>query len=82
MQLEAERAAAELRRINAEAEKLEAEARKLAPEATKLEAESDKLHAGARRIRRATVKDAWMIGLAVFAAGVAALQLADSVGWL
>ena len=70
------------RRSSTEAEKLEAEARKLAREATKLEAEADKLQAEARRIRRATVKDAWMIGLAVFAAGVAALELADSVGWL
>ncbi len=82
MQPEAERAAAELRRLNAEAEKLEAEAATLCAEASKLVAEADKLEAEARRIKRGTVKDAWMVGLAVFAAGLAALQFAHRVGWL
>ena len=65
---EEERAAAELRRINAEADKLAAEA--------------DKLEAEEQRLLRGVVKDAWTIGLAVFAAGLAALKFADSVGWL
>ena len=82
MQPEAEQAAAESRRLNAEAEKLEAEAGTLRAEASKLAAEADKLVAEARRIRRGTVKDAWMLVLAVFAAGLAALQFAYSVGWL
>ncbi|MCY4344656.1 MAG: hypothetical protein OXE83_13935 [Gammaproteobacteria bacterium] len=63
-----ERAAAELRRVNAEADKLAAEAGKL---------EAEEL-----RLRRSVVKDAWTIGLAVFAAGLAALQFANSLGWL
>ena len=82
MQLEAEQAAAELRRLNAEAEKLEAEAATLGVDASKLAAERDKLKAEARRIKRGTVNDAWMLVLAVFAAALAALQFANSVGWL
>lgn len=82
MQLKAERAAAELRRLNAEAERLKAEAGTLGAEASKLAAEADKLKAEAERLRRSTVKDAWMVGLAVFAAGLAALQFAHGVGWL
>ncbi len=65
---EEERAAAELKRINAEAFKL-------AAEAGKLEAEE-------QRLRRSIVRDGWTIGLAVFAAGLAALQFANKVGWL
>ena len=68
MEPKEERAAAELRRINAEANKLAAEA--------------DKLEAEELRLRRSVLKDAWMIGLAVFAAGLAALQFANSLGWL
>ncbi len=68
MEPEEERAAAELRRINAEADKLAAEA--------------DKLEAEEQRLNSSVVKDAWTIGLAVFAAGLAALKFADSVGWL
>lgn len=68
MEPKEERAAAELRRINAEANKLEAEA--------------DKLEAEELRLRRSVLKDAWMIGLAVFAAGVAARQFANGLGWL
>ena len=65
---EEERAAAELKRINAET-------RKLAAEADKLEAEE-------QRLRRSIVRDGWAIGLAVFTAGLAALQFANKVGWL
>ena len=65
---EEERAAAELSRVKAET-------RKLAAEAGKLEAEE-------RRLRRSVVRDTWTIGLAVFAAGLAALQFANKVGWL
>ena len=68
MEPKEERAAAELRRINAEADKL-------AAEAGKLEAEEE-------RLLQSVVKDAWMIGLAVFAAGLAALEFANRVGWL
>lgn len=65
---EDERAAAELSRINAET-------RKLAAEAEKLEAEE-------QRLLRSIVRDAWTTALAIFAAGLAALQFANKVGWL
>ena len=79
---EEERSAAELRKLNAEAAKLEAEARKLAPETTKLEAEAKKLDAEARRQRHGTVTDDAKLGLAAFAAGIGALKVAESLGWL
>ena len=72
---EEERGAAELSRIKAETRKLAAEADKLVAEVGKLEAEQ-------RRLRRSVVKDTWTIGLAAFAAGLAALQFANKVGWL
>ena len=72
---EDERSAAELRKLNAEAAKLEAEAGKLAPETTKLDAE-------ARRQRHGTVTDDAKFGLAVFVAGLGALKVAESLGWL
>lgn len=62
------RAAAELSRINAET-------RKLAAEAEKLEAEE-------QRLLRSIVRDAWTTALAIFAAGPAAPQFANKVGWL
>ena len=65
---EDERAAAELRRINAEVRKLAAEA--------------DKLMAEGRRLQRIIVRDAWMVALATFGAGLAALEFANKVGWL
>ncbi|MYE13219.1 MAG: hypothetical protein F4X99_16520 [Gammaproteobacteria bacterium] len=68
MEPDEERAAAELRRVNAEADKLVAEA--------------DKLEAEEQHLLRSVVKDVWMIGLAVFAAGLAALQFAEQVGSL
>ena len=60
---------------NAEAAKLEAEARKLSPEKTKLEAE-------ARRQRHGTVTDDAKFVLALFVAGLGALKVAESLGWL
>ena len=65
---EEERDAAELSRIKAET-------RKLAAEAGKLDAER-------QRLRRSIVRDTWTIVLALFAAGLAALQFAHKVGWL
>ncbi len=79
---EEERLAAELKKLNAEAAKLEAQARKLAPEATTLEAEARKLDAEARRQRHGTVTDNAKLVLAVFAAGIGTLKVAESLGWL
>ena len=70
---EEERGAAELSRIKAET-------RKLAAEADKLEAEADKLEAEEQRLLRSIVRDAWTTALALFAAGLAALQFAQQSG--
>jgi len=51
-------------------------------ETRKLAAEADKLVAEERHLRRSVVRDAWMTALAIFAAGLAALQFANKVGWL
>ena len=89
MESDTERAAAELRKLNAETDRLEAEARKLAPEATKFEAEANKLTAEAaklqaekRSFRQSAITDFAKLGLAFFAAGIAALKVFDSLGWL
>lgn len=89
MEPEEERAAAELRKLNAETVRLEAEARKLVPEATKLEAEANKLTAEAAklraerwRFRQSAIADFAKLGLAFFAAGIAALKVFESLGWL
>lgn len=89
MESDAERAAAELRKLNAETVRLAAEARKLAPEASKLEAEATKLRAEAaklqaekRSFRQSAIADFAKLGLAFFAAGIAALKVFDSLGWL
>ena len=79
---EEERLAAESRKLDAEAAKLEEEARKLAPETTKLEAEAKKLDAEARRQRHGTVTDDAKLALAVLAAGIGTLKVAESLGWL
>lgn len=63
-----ERAAVELKRLAAETEKLRVEA--------------EKLDAEARRLRYSTVMDTAKVGLAMFAAGVAALQFVQRAGWL
>ncbi|MCY3820348.1 MAG: hypothetical protein OXH52_13455 [Gammaproteobacteria bacterium] len=40
------------------------------------------MEAEEQRLLRSMVKDAWTIGLAVFAAGLAAPKFAESAGWL
>ena len=89
MEPEEGRSAAELRKLNAETAKLEAEARKLDPEASKLKAEAeklkaeaDKLEAEAWQIQFSVPMDAAKVGLAVFAAGIALLEVAERLGWL
>ena len=62
------RAAAELRRLDAETEKLRVE--------------TEKLDAEARRLHHGIIMDAMKAGLALFGAGIAALTLAESLGWL
>ena len=68
MELKEERPAAELRNLNAET--------------AKLVAETDKLEAEAWQIQFSVPMDAVKLGLAVFAAGIAGLKLAESLGWL
>ena len=75
MDREAERSAAELRRLDAESAKLEAEAEKLDAEANKLEAE-------VRRFEQTALMDAVKLGLGAFAAILAALKVAHVLGWL
>lgn len=70
-----EQSVAELRKLHAETAKLEAEAEKLDAEAKKLDME-------ARRFRHGAATDFVKLALAVFAAGVAALQVANNLGWL
>ena len=89
MESDTERAAAALRKLNAETDRLEAEARKLAPEATKLEAEATKLKAETEKLkaerwmfRQSAITDFGKLGLAFFAAGIAALKVIESLGWL
>ena len=82
MELEEDRAAAELRRLYAEAEKLEAEASKLAPEALKLRAEAGWMQAEVHRLRHRVIADFAKLGLAVIATIIAAFTFADSLGWL
>ena len=61
---------------------MEPKEERAAAELRRINAEADKLEAEELRLRRSVLKDAWMIGLAVFAAGLATLQFANSVGWL
>ena len=68
MEQEDARAAAELRRLDAETRKLTAEEKKLDEES--------------RKLRNGIVMDAAKLGLAVFAAVVAAINLMGSLGWL
>ena len=82
MELEEDRAAAELRRLYAEAEKLEAEASKRAPEALKLQAETGRMQAEVHRFRHSAIADFAKLGLPVFATIIAAYTFADSLGWL
>ena len=72
---DATRSDAELRKLRAEAAKLESEAVKLGAEAKKLDME-------ARRFRHGAATDYVKLALAVFATEVAALQVANNLGWL
>lgn len=68
MEADDPRAAAELRQFDAEARKLTVEAEKLVVET--------------RRLRQSINADRVKLGLALFAAGVAALEFAHGAGWL
>ena len=72
---EEERTVKEFRNLDAASAKLEAEANKLDVEARKLEAE-------VRNLDQAAYTDAVKLGLAAFAAILAALKVADTLGWL
>ena len=72
---EEERTAKELRNLDAASAKLEAEANKLDVEARKLEAE-------VLKFEQTAFIDAVKLGLAVFAAILAALKVADTLGWI
>ena len=65
-----------------EAERVTAEMRKLNAETAKLEAEAHKLEAEAWKFRLTVVMDGVTVVLAVFAAGIAALTLAERLDWL
>ena len=75
MNQEEERAAKEFRNLDAVSAKLEAEANKLDAETKKLEAEG-------RKFEQAAYTDAVKLGLAAFATILAALQVANALGWL
>lgn len=68
MEPKEERSAAELRNLNAET--------------AKLAAETNKLEAKALRLQFSVPMDAVKLGLAVLAAGITGLKLAESLGWL
>lgn len=75
---EEERTVKELRNLDAASAKLEAEANKLDVEARKLEAE-------VRKFEQTAFIDAVKMALAVFAAilaALAALKVADELGWI
>lgn len=59
-----------------------AEAERLRAETEKLEAETAKLMAEARRFDNNTTLDIYKLALAVFAAVIAGLKTAESLGWL
>lgn len=75
MNREEERAAKELRNLDAASVKLEAEANKLDAEAKKLDVEG-------RKIEQTAYTDAGKLALAAFATILAALQVANALGWL
>lgn len=75
MNREEERTVKELRNLDAASTKLEAEANKLDAEARKLEAE-------VRSLDQTTNTDAFKLGLAAFATILAAVKVADALGWL
>ena len=59
-----------------------AEVERLRAETEKLEAEAAKLMAEARRFDNNTTLDIYKLALAVFAAVIAGLKTAESLGWL
>ena len=59
-----------------------AEFERLRPETEKLEAEAAKLMAEARRFDNNTTPDVCKVLLAVFAAVLAGMKTAESLGWL
>ena len=59
-----------------------AEVERLRAETEKLEAETAKLMAEARRFDNNTTLDIYKLSLAVFAAVIAGLKTAESLGWL
>ena len=59
-----------------------AEFARLRAETEKLEAEAAKLMAEARRFDNNTTLDIYKLSLAVFAAVIAGLKAAESLGWL
>lgn len=71
--VEEEQAARELRNLDDVSVKLAAEAKKLDAEAKKLEG---------RKIERTAYTDAVKLALAAFASILAALQVANALGWL
>ena len=75
MNREEERTAKEFRNLDAASAKLEAEANKLDVEARKLEAER-------RKFEQTGYTDAVKLALAAFATILAALQVANALGWL
>ena len=82
MNREEERSTEELRKLRAESNRLEAEATKLEAEATRFDAEAAKLEAETQRVPRNASLDAVKVGLAAFASILAALKVADALGWL
>ena len=65
-----------------EDERVAANRQKLSAETAKLEAEAAKLQAEAWKFRVTVVMDGVKVVLAVFAAGIAALTLAERLDWL
>ena len=59
-----------------------AELRRLAAETDKLGVEAEKLGVEARRLRQSINMDRVKLGLALFAAGFAALEFVHRLGWL
>lgn len=59
-----------------------AEVERLRAETEKLEAETAKLMAEARRFADNTTLDIYKLAIAVFAAVIAGLKTAESLGWL
>ena len=68
--------------VNREEERTAKELRNLDAASAKLEAEARKLEAEVRTFEQTAFIDAVKLGLAVFAAILAALKVADALGWI